>query len=310
MSQPGDVEIFGDEDGRYPCPSLWVWSGRMRGAKRLLRLSPLWLGVGYLLLIPVFATVYWLLPHGSFYDSNAQREKGVYGDAAKLRDALSSATRHHLNGLRVAIGGVNVTIKPRTVAISSLQYTPEHRLLMEITGQYGPAERSHFAVGNFAFWVEASVSEGTLVSQMPGHPPAFSLSVALSPPGGSANEKPKPSPVSPPVSLLFPPPAPSQPLPVSSSGTLTMSKATYEELQRFYAAVQGDPSYASGSWLRMLYLSAITITTLGFGDITPVSESARMSIALEAVLGIVVIGLFLNSLAMRVQGRQADGESG
>jgi hypothetical protein len=205
----------------------------MLGTKRLLRLSPLWLGVGYILLIPVFATVYWLLPHGSFYDSNAQREKGVYGDAAKLRDSLSSSIRHHLSSLKVAIGGVNVAIEPRTVAISSLQYTTEHRLLMEITGQYGSAERSHFAVGNFAFWVEASVSEGTFVSRLPGHPPAISLSVALSPPGGSANENPKPSPVSPPVSLLFPPPAPSRPLPASSSGTLTMSSTTYEELQRF-----------------------------------------------------------------------------
>ena len=88
-----------------------------------------------------------------------------------------------------------------------------------------------------------------------------------------------------------------------------MSRATYEELQQFYAAVQGDPSYASGSWFRMLYLSAITITTLGFGDITPVSESARLLIALEAVLGIVVIGLFLNSLAMRVRRQIGDGES-
>lgn len=278
----------------------------MRGAKRLLSLPPLWLGIGYLSLIPAFATVYWLLPHGSFYDSNAQREKGVYGDAAKLRDSLSSAVRRHLDSLKVAIGGINVAIEPSTVAISSLEYTTEHRLLMEITGQYGPAERSNFAVGNFAFWVETSVSEGTFVSQLQGHPPVISLSVALSPPGGSANEHPKPSPVSPPVSLLFPPPPPSRQLPASSSGTLTMSRATYDELQQFYAAVQGDPSYASGSWLRMLYLSAITITTLGFGDITPVSEAARLSIALEAVLGIVVIGLFLNSLAMRVR-RQVGG---
>jgi hypothetical protein len=262
------------------------------------------------LLIPVFASAYWLLPHGSFYDSNAQREKGVYGDAAKLRDSLSSATRRHLNSLEVAIGGVTVEIERHSVGVSSLQYTTEHRLLMEVTGRYGPAERAHLILGNFAFWVETSVSEGPLVSQLEGHPPAFSLPVALSPPGGSAIEKPKPSPVSPPVSLLFPPPAPSQPLPASSSGTLTMSRATYEELQRFYAAVQGDPSYASGSWLRMLYLSAITITTLGFGDITPVSESARMSIALESVLGIVVIGLFLNSLATRVRKRQVGGESG
>ena len=151
---------FGSEDVTIWVLSLWVVSGRMRGAKRLLQLPPLSLGVGYLLLIPLFATVYWLLPHGSFYDSNAEREKGVYGDAAKLRGSLSSAVQRHLDNLRVAIEGVNVAIKPRTVAISSLQYTPEHRLLMEITGRYGPAERSNFAVGNFAFWVETSVSEG------------------------------------------------------------------------------------------------------------------------------------------------------
>ena len=89
-----------------------------------------------------------------------------------------------------------------------------------------------------------------------------------------------------------------------------MSKATYGELRRLLRRFRAIHPTRRDLPLRMLYLSAITITTLGFGDITPVSESARMSIALEAVLGIVVIGLFLNSLAMRVRGRQVGtGES-
>jgi hypothetical protein len=49
--------------------------------------------------------------------------------------------------------------------------------------------------------------------------------------------------------------------------------------------------------IQSVYFSAVTITTLGYGDITPQTESARILAALEAVLGIVTIGLFLNAVA-------------
>jgi hypothetical protein len=48
----------------------------------------------------------------------------------------------------------------------------------------------------------------------------------------------------------------------------------------------------------MAYLSAVTVTTLGFGDVTPVSSLARALVAAEAVLGIVLIGLFVNAVAL------------
>ncbi len=80
-----------------------------------------------------------------------------------------------------------------------------------------------------------------------------------------------------------------------------MSRDTYEQLMDFYLGVEGDPSYASDSLWRMAYLSAMTITTVGFGDITPVSEAARILVALEAILGVVVVGLFLSALAFRWQ---------
>ena len=43
----------------------------------------------------------------------------------------------------------------------------------------------------------------------------------------------------------------------------------------------------------MFYLSAATITTLGYGDIVPITTTARMWVAVEAILGVVTIGLFL-----------------
>jgi hypothetical protein len=54
-----------------------------------------------------------------------------------------------------------------------------------------------------------------------------------------------------------------------------------------------NPLTFTQSW----YFSVVTITTLGYGDITPQTEMARTLTSLEAVLGIVVIGFFLNAVA-------------
>lgn len=53
------------------------------------------------------------------------------------------------------------------------------------------------------------------------------------------------------------------------------------------------------SYLTCLYYSTVTITTLGYGDITPISVIAQVLIILETVLGVTTIGLFLNSLSLQ-----------
>ena len=45
-----------------------------------------------------------------------------------------------------------------------------------------------------------------------------------------------------------------------------------------------------------LYFSVITITTVGYGDIRPVSNFGKVITGGEAFIGIIIIGLFLNSL--------------
>jgi hypothetical protein len=74
------------------------------------------------------------------------------------------------------------------------------------------------------------------------------------------------------------------------------------KLQAFAQAQEGDPTAASGLVLRMLYFSASTVTTLGLGDIQPLTPLARTLVTLEAILGLVFIGLFLNALASRARG--------
>lgn len=51
------------------------------------------------------------------------------------------------------------------------------------------------------------------------------------------------------------------------------------------------------NYLTCLYYSTVTITTLGFGDISPISQLAQIVTMSESILGLVIIGLFLNSVA-------------
>lgn len=49
-------------------------------------------------------------------------------------------------------------------------------------------------------------------------------------------------------------------------------------------------------WLESMYFSVITITTLGFGDMFPVSTGAKIAVIVEALAGVSVIGFFLNAV--------------
>ena len=49
--------------------------------------------------------------------------------------------------------------------------------------------------------------------------------------------------------------------------------------------------------LRMAYFSTTTITTIGYGDIVPLTDGARALTGIEAIVGVIVIGLFLNAVA-------------
>jgi hypothetical protein len=71
----------------------------------------------------------------------------------------------------------------------------------------------------------------------------------------------------------------------------------YRDLERFRSISGGSPAPLEGSFLRFIYLSGATITTLGYGDIVPITDRARGLVVFEAILGIVLIGFFLNSLA-------------
>lgn len=75
------------------------------------------------------------------------------------------------------------------------------------------------------------------------------------------------------------------------------SDDTYKKILMNFAVLKGFPVKLEGSFNRFLYLSATTITTLGLGDIYPLTSCARIIITIETLLGILLMGLFLNAIA-------------
>lgn len=78
---------------------------------------------------------------------------------------------------------------------------------------------------------------------------------------------------------------------------LVLGTAIYQRLRAQQRAELGFPIDVNGSLPRMLYLSGVTITTVGYGDVLPTSDITRVLVMTEAVSGVLLAGLFLNAVA-------------
>ncbi|WP_340069328.1 potassium channel family protein [Pseudoalteromonas piscicida] len=67
-----------------------------------------------------------------------------------------------------------------------------------------------------------------------------------------------------------------------------------------YFFLKSDFSHDDFGFVDSMYLSVVTITTLGYGDITPKSDILKIATSSQAFLGIMFFGLFLNSIANKV----------
>ncbi len=63
----------------------------------------------------------------------------------------------------------------------------------------------------------------------------------------------------------------------------------------FYASTVHDPG-GSLAFQDLLYYSFVTMTTLGYGDITPVTDQARSLAMLEAVSGVLYVAVLISRL--------------
>lgn len=246
----------------------------------------------YLLAIPIFASIYNSFS-GEFLHTTVEHEPYLQADERSILDAIRNAMEPHPY-LNSAPSGPTRDIPWKYVRLFDLESDGRYSASFSLSGSFDSQPQS------------------------PGPSPLrcqldlYWRREALSPPAGWAY----------PISLpslrksqsdlaqrMFPlPPRFRSPGEVDANdgtvGYLVLTDDLVNRMREWANARRGFPAQSSGSYARMLYLSAITITTVGFGDILPITDRARFAVAFEAVLGIVLIGLFLSALTDKISGRR------
>ena len=242
----------------------------------------------YLLLVPLFAFIYTASPDG-FYYTAATLEQSLAVDAKKLAPALASLitdsyrTVFHTTNIATDAFSFDLTSGVVTGVESDgtfLKFRYEIRgdSLSE-TNAFGGNAIFDFSIAVFD-WndpLQRSLWQG---NDGDHYILLHSVGYAL----GTINPTPD--------DLL-----PYVPEHHSGGHYLVENPEVWSRIVDFCQKSRGMAAVGSGSFRRMLYFSVVTITTLGYGDIVPLTDKARTLVAIESISGIVLIGLFLNSLA-------------
>jgi hypothetical protein len=261
-----------------------VWSYLYAKVRR--RPSPpfIW-GSLYILMIPIFAGIY-MLRSADFFQANATHEPSFYANEYAFGTAVANAAQRaivyqnskdrltpaHL----VAPTVLTLSVADTSVTVSLVFYSP------------GVASGSPVNVSFPLDKVESVLSGGPNYVDLP-----YQTS-GLPPEGLGASAAP----------ILFQRYTDSHP--ETDEPALRTNWRAYEEYLNLTDAHSGIVDGLPDQFPRMLYFSAVTITTLGFGDIVPVTTESRLLVTAEAVAGVVFIGLFLNAIARRRPSESGD----
>ena len=250
-------------------------------------------------MIFVFAALDTGAGYRSFYDSNLQREPSHPADEQTvdrlLAKSIGSQAAHRTWSTRFesTSGSVRIpaTLVPSSIRVNGLEESSE---LPEwtVSGEFASARRGQRAY-SASFQMRVSEEGYSYVPLANGrHGPITYIVVNNAGSSVMAHQ--------PPMAVLFPG-RPDAGVLSSDAGALLVGQRLSAVMTRYFGALRGDPLSQSGAFWRMFYFSATTATTLGFGDITPLTSAARLLVTLEAIIGVVLVGLFLASLSARSQ---------
>jgi hypothetical protein len=246
----------------------------------------------YLVSIPLFACAYNFFLPDSFYHSTVQFEYPTMNRAATIiLDGIRASVVSRIGSQPAAGACGGWRIDPNSVRVASLD-AREGKISFSVSGQ-----SSTEAIGHAEYYFSERFSIA-LNQRMITKPPGAEAIVYYLP----ARE----GPVGPAVGPLGKLDLPGCLLPGDAefpAPFLRVPESLSEKMRDFAVAVRGFPSRIPGQFWRMMYFSATTITTLGFGDIVPLTTTARMAVSAESVLGIVLMGLFLNAVASQISAR-------
>lgn len=268
--------LIGRAFGRVKTGVDWVFQS-------LSVIHPLYFLTLYVSSIPLFAWAYMSLS-GSFYAPYAKLEPSALADARAISRALEGAVREHL-----------ATLEERRVRIRTKDTDTEWRVLPDrafVTGGDITGNTIKLIVG-------VGMSQGAeekLLANLPVMIRSFRV-------GSEGKEDVI-------VHVDYDQEAiTAEPLKVyirkyhvfAGMPIVLLSWQDRQLIANYLDGYAGDPNRISANFFRMLYFSVVVITTVGFGDIVPMTGGARALVAFEAITGVLLVGLFLNSVASRRQ---------
>lgn len=248
----------------------------------------------YILMIFGFASAYYCMP-GHFHHPTVKYERSMISDRDAIQDGLRQAM---IESYKQSYGGTtslkaeewtaNVTDlmlqgfrydSGRFVGTIKLPHDPElSRSDFNTFGSDGPSDPI------FSIEMPYTVDEGGSIALLdPNDEPTIAVAVR-------SNQSDKPMERL--ISIKYP-------NGTVIKGSMKIPTTLYNRMLAHLAASEGFPGHASGSFWRMVYLSTVTITTLGYGDILPITELARALVAVEAIAGTLVIGLYISAVGNR-----------
>src|SRR5262245_3059533 len=229
---------------------------RLRGWLTSMRQTKsFWVLGFYLLLILVFAAVYWQMP-GHFYHTTVQHEKSLKDDARELeadleRDIIDNY--HKSWGTRL-LSESGFVVDVDRVKVRELKYAAGNvQFRMELPFRMRSDPRPMHRVADILVTTQAASSWDWHIKEYGGLVEK-NIDVKVL----TAEQIP--------IRNLFM--VKRQDLPINSS-TLGVSEDLNNKIIAYAGAFEGFPGGSSGSFGRMLYLSAMTITTVGYGWCAP-----------------------------------------
>jgi Ion channel len=256
---------------------------------------PLLYGLLYLGAIFGFAEAYHSMP-GQFVHTTIEHEAPLRNDAAFIKSKLASAM---ISSYKDSHGGSSILKGNGWIA------SVDDMTLTDMTYK----ERT------FGFSVTLPKRQADATKPMPpGKEPDFIVAFAFPrPEKGVDAQVDRSRPTGERLYMTFPQPATDNNVlkllgahvgGPDDEGVMTFEHDMFMRMIAYADARDGFPGHSSGSFWRMFYLSAVTITTLGYGDILPITPLARILVSAEAIVGTIIIGLYLWALTRHIETRR------
>ena len=246
--------------------------------------------ISYFLLIPIFAGIYWVCLPNDFYHSTVQFEYvPMNRSATRILDGLQKSIIERISSSPKGGTCGGWTLLTDSVHVHSLS-AHDGKIAFGVSGEMLQETPRGLEQSIFHERYAMTLNQRIIAFPKNSEPVVSYMLVPDTPiptkyPFGED-----------PFFCIFP-------ASETMAGTLQINQSLSNDLNNFASAVRGFPAHVEGQFWRLLYFSGTTVTTLGFGDIVPLTTRARLAVLCESILGILLMGLFLNALGREIKTR-------